>query len=113
MASNFERPFDCHLELAFINYDSTHALVLPCRRVLGGWINAGTKERIDVQPTHWREWQQRRSGSALAKASGLVKSVIDWAGLQGGALWRPRLCSLPDQNYADKNENKSDNPKQW
>ncbi len=29
-----------------------------------------------------------------------------------GALWRPRLCSLPDQNYADKNENKPDNPKQ-
>jgi len=49
-------PFDRDLELAVINYDGTHALVFPCRRVLGGWSKAETKERIDVRPTHWREW---------------------------------------------------------
>jgi len=51
-------PFDRDLELAVINYHATHALVFPCRRILGGWIKTETKERIDVQPTHWREWTQ-------------------------------------------------------
>jgi hypothetical protein len=31
-----------------------NALAFPCRRILGGWINARTQERID--PTHWRRW---------------------------------------------------------
>jgi len=51
-------PFDCDLELAVIETDGPHALVFPCRRVVGGWINALTKQRIDVRPTHWREWPQ-------------------------------------------------------
>ena len=49
-------PFDRDLELAVIEYDGTHALVFPCRRILDGWVNAGTKTRITVRPTHWREW---------------------------------------------------------
>jgi hypothetical protein len=49
-------PFDRDLELAVINYGGVHALVFPCRRILGGWIDAVTKERIDVKPSHWREW---------------------------------------------------------
>jgi hypothetical protein len=49
-------PFDRDLELAVIASDGPHALVFPCRRVFGGWVNAGTRERIDVHPTHWREW---------------------------------------------------------
>ena len=32
---------------------SVHALVFPCRRILGGWMHAETKERV----THWREWR--------------------------------------------------------
>jgi hypothetical protein len=28
-------PFDRDLELAVIGYDGTHALVFPCRRILG------------------------------------------------------------------------------
>jgi hypothetical protein len=51
-------PFDRDLGLAVINYDGTHALVFPCRRILGGWKNAETKERVTVYPTHWCEWQQ-------------------------------------------------------
>ena len=51
-------PFDQDLELAVINHDGPHALVFPCRRVLGGWVNAETKERLDVRPTHWRSWGQ-------------------------------------------------------
>jgi hypothetical protein len=49
-------PFDRDLELAVIEGDGQHALVFPCRRIFGGWINAQTKKRIDVRPTHWREW---------------------------------------------------------
>jgi hypothetical protein len=50
-------PFDRDLELAVIDYDGQHALVFACRRILDGWINAGTRTRIDVRPTHWREWR--------------------------------------------------------
>ena len=52
-------PFDRDLTLAVIGYDGAHALVFPCRRILGGWIKAETKERVEVQPTHWREWAQK------------------------------------------------------
>jgi hypothetical protein len=27
-------------------------------RIAGGWIKTETKERIDVHPSHWREWEQ-------------------------------------------------------
>ncbi|NEV00377.1 hypothetical protein FNJ47_32335 [Bradyrhizobium sp. UFLA 03-164] len=49
-------PFDRDLELAVIEGNAIHQLVFPCRRILGGWVKAGTVERILVQPTHWRAW---------------------------------------------------------
>ena len=49
-------PFDRDLEVAVIDGDGPHTLVFPCRRILGSWINAETKERLHVHPTHWREW---------------------------------------------------------
>ena len=49
-------PFDRDLELAVIDYDGTHALVFPCRRILNAWVKSGTQQRVDVRPTHWREW---------------------------------------------------------
>ena len=49
-------PFAQDIQLAVIDYDGPHALVFPCRRILNGWMNADTKERLDVRPTHWREW---------------------------------------------------------
>ena len=36
--------------------DGPHAVVFPCRRVLGGWVKATTLKPVDVRPTHWREW---------------------------------------------------------
>jgi hypothetical protein len=51
-------PFDRDLELAVIDRDGEHKLVFPCRRILGGWIDAETKKRMEVHPTHWREWQK-------------------------------------------------------
>ena len=49
-------PSDRDLELAVIDRDGPHTLVFPCRRILSGWAKVETKQRIDVRPTHWREW---------------------------------------------------------
>jgi hypothetical protein len=49
-------PFDRDLEVAVIERDGPHALVFPCRRILGGWVKAKTKQQIDLRPTHWRDW---------------------------------------------------------
>jgi hypothetical protein len=49
-------PFDCDLQLAVIDKDGTHSLVFPCRQCLDGWIASNTKQRIYVNPTHWRDW---------------------------------------------------------
>jgi hypothetical protein len=54
-------PFNVDLELAVLDRDGLHALVFPCRRVLTGWMKVGTRERIDVAPTHWREWSDKRT----------------------------------------------------
>jgi len=50
-------PFGSDLMLAVIENGEEHVVVFPCRRILGGWINAETKQRIEVHPTHWREWE--------------------------------------------------------
>jgi hypothetical protein len=51
-------PFGRDIELAVVNQDGTHALVFACQRIVGGWMNSATKERLDVRPTHWREWNE-------------------------------------------------------
>jgi hypothetical protein len=51
-------PSDRDLELAVIDGDGTHTLVFPCRRILAGWIDSESKRKLDVSPTHWREWRQ-------------------------------------------------------
>lgn len=49
-------PFDRDLEIAVIDRDGAHALVFPCRRTPGAWITSATGERVQVSPTHWRDW---------------------------------------------------------
>jgi hypothetical protein len=44
-------PFDRDLELAVLDWEGSHALVFPCRRVIGEWLDAETKEQIDVERT--------------------------------------------------------------
>jgi hypothetical protein len=51
-------PFDRDLELGVLDRNGPHALVFPCRRILGGWVNAETKRRVELDPTHWREWER-------------------------------------------------------
>jgi len=53
-------PFNRDLELAVLDEDGPHALVFPCRRIVNGWMNAKTQERLDVHPTHWRPWPWER-----------------------------------------------------
>lgn len=51
-------PFDRDLELAVVDGKGTHALVFACRRIVGGWMNAETRQRLPaLEPTHWREWR--------------------------------------------------------
>ena len=59
-------PFDRDLELAVIDDDGPHALVFPCRRILNGWMKVETKERLDVRPTHWRDWQSAQANRSDA-----------------------------------------------
>jgi hypothetical protein len=46
------------LELAVVDENGIHALVFACYRSEDGWIHAETKAKIDVHPTHWREWSE-------------------------------------------------------
>ncbi len=62
-------PYDRDLELAVINYDGTHALVFPCRRILKGWLKSGTQEYVNVRPTHWREWKNSNSDLLGARST--------------------------------------------
>jgi hypothetical protein len=50
-------PLDQDLELAVIDHEGPHALVFPCRKTDSGWIDARTETRVQVRPTHWREWR--------------------------------------------------------
>jgi hypothetical protein len=53
-------PFEEELELAVIDAQgAAHVLVFPCRRTIGGWINAATQKRVEIEPTHWRHWEER------------------------------------------------------
>lgn len=49
-------PFDHDLEVAVVDFDGVHAVAFPCRRILGGWVNATSRSSVRINPTHWREW---------------------------------------------------------
>jgi hypothetical protein len=59
-------PFDRDLELAIINRDGPDVILFPCRRVVDGYIDPRTNRRIDLNPSHWREWKKPPSPSSLA-----------------------------------------------
>ena len=49
-------PADADLEVSVMEKQVVHALVFPVRKSGDDWVDASTKKRIDVQPTHWRKW---------------------------------------------------------
>ena len=52
-------PSDAGLEVCVMDYDGiVHALKFPCQQDKTGWVDAATKKRIDIQPTHWRKWNE-------------------------------------------------------
>jgi hypothetical protein len=53
-------PSDANLEVCVMDSHEIHTLVFPCRRNGNEWIDASTKKRIDIQPTHWRRWTESR-----------------------------------------------------
>jgi hypothetical protein len=60
-------PYDRDLELAVIDAEGPHALVFPCRRILAGWIKSETRGRVEVRPTHWREWRETLNFSSAPR----------------------------------------------
>lgn len=43
-----------------MDHHEIHALVFPVRKNGNDWIDASTKKPIDIAPTHWRKWTERR-----------------------------------------------------
>uniref|UniRef100_UPI00370470DF hypothetical protein n=1 Tax=Mesorhizobium atlanticum TaxID=2233532 RepID=UPI00370470DF len=54
-------PSGRNLELAVFDEDGQHALVFPCVKDREGWRDAATGARVDIRPTHWRDWKQGRA----------------------------------------------------
>jgi hypothetical protein len=53
-------PLDTDLEVAVLDQRGAHALIFPCRRTKTGWADAASKRPLDIEPTHWREWVEKR-----------------------------------------------------
>ena len=49
-------PPDTDLEICVMDRGAVHALIFPVRRNKTDWVDAKTKKRIDIAPTHWRTW---------------------------------------------------------
>jgi hypothetical protein len=54
-------PSDAELEVCVMDNHEIHALVFPCcKKNTTEWVDAATKKRVDIQPTHWRKWSEKR-----------------------------------------------------
>ncbi len=58
-------PFDRDLRIAVLDRGEAHALAFPCRRAIGGWVDARTRTPLEVDPTHWQEWRSDNSAQLL------------------------------------------------
>jgi hypothetical protein len=63
-------PRDKDLELAVVDDEGYHALIFPCRRREGHWIDSRTGAVVPVRPSHWRDWD-----SAAAEAAARQQGV--------------------------------------
>ena len=49
-------PSDGDLEVCVIDRGEVSALIFPCRKHGIDWVDASTRKRVDIAPTHWRLW---------------------------------------------------------
>ena len=55
-------PAEEEIELCVMDYDEIVVpLPYPCHRSGPDFVDASNKRRIDIQPTHWRRWSERRA----------------------------------------------------
>jgi hypothetical protein len=54
----YAAPCGRDLEVAVIDGSGVHVFALPCCRILGHWCDTQTKRPIEVEPTHWREFER-------------------------------------------------------
>lgn len=52
-------PSNEDLEVGVMDRGNIHALVFPVRKSETDWVDASTKMRVHIQPTHWRKWADR------------------------------------------------------
>jgi hypothetical protein len=57
-------PPESDLEVCVIDKAGVHALIFPCRKAGNAWMDASTREPLDIQPTHWRLWSEDGSKSS-------------------------------------------------
>jgi hypothetical protein len=53
-------PSAADLEVCVMDKHGIHKLVFPCHKNEAEWVDASTKKHIDIQPTHWRKWNENR-----------------------------------------------------
>jgi len=53
-------PSDIDLEVCVMDGGGVHALIFPVRRAKTDWVDAETRKRVDMEPTHWRKWNDNR-----------------------------------------------------
>ena len=54
-------PSNGDLEICVLGCDGiVRAFVFPCHKDGGEWVDASGEKRLDIQPTHWRKWTERR-----------------------------------------------------
>ena len=48
-------PPEKEVELQVTDAFGAYTLMFPCLLTKEGWVNANSRGRLEVQPTHWRE----------------------------------------------------------
>ena len=48
-------PPEREVELQVTDAFGAYTLMFPCLLTKDGWVNANSRGRLEVQPTHWRE----------------------------------------------------------
>jgi hypothetical protein len=59
IASMTSVPTEQQMRLAVVDNDGVHARVFPCYRIEDCRIHTESKAKVEVHPTHWREWSKQ------------------------------------------------------